>query len=48
VRDPSIVLQSAKIIDFKTSPSVEIPADGKPLQLPNFPIYQFLQITKKP
>jgi hypothetical protein len=47
VRDPSIEVKSAKLIDFASSPSVEVPADGKSLKLPEFPIYQFLQITKK-
>lgn len=48
VRDPSIQVQSAQLIDFEPSPSVQIPTDGKLLKLPDFPIYQFLQITKKP
>jgi hypothetical protein len=47
VRDPSIQLRGAKLIDFEHSPSVEIAADGMSIKLPAFPIYQFLQLGMK-
>ena len=45
IRDPSIQVASAKIIDFDASPEVEKTKDGRTLLLPPLSIYQFMQVN---
>jgi hypothetical protein len=47
VRDPALEVESAKVVDFKESPSVEITQNGTMLNLPPLPIYQFIQANCK-